>query len=91
MIIPIRCFTCGKVIGNKWDAYLELLEKDVSVSEALDYLNLRRYCCRRMLISHVDLIEMLLKYNSKYTYNYIKKFSIRKCYKLIFYKIFVLK
>ncbi len=66
MIIPVRCFTCGKVIGNKWDKYLKLLENDVVVSQALDMLGLKRYCCRRMLISHVDLIEMLLKYNSKY-------------------------
>src|SRR5689334_1156387 len=28
MIIPIRCFTCGKVIGNKWDTYLSLLQAD---------------------------------------------------------------
>jgi len=28
MIIPIRCFTCGKVIGNKWDTYLNLLQSD---------------------------------------------------------------
>ena len=26
MIIPIRCFSCGKVIGNKWEAYLGLLQ-----------------------------------------------------------------
>ena len=25
MIIPVRCFTCGKVIGNKWDKYSALL------------------------------------------------------------------
>jgi DNA-directed RNA polymerase I, II, and III subunit RPABC5 len=39
---------------------------DTQVNEALDNLGLERYCCRRMLISHVDLIEMLLKYNSKF-------------------------
>ena len=65
MIIPVRCFTCGKVIGNKWDKYLKLLEQEYAVNQALDNLGLKRYCCRRMLISHVDLIEMLLKYNSK--------------------------
>lgn len=27
MIIPVRCFTCGKVIGNKWEAYCERIEK----------------------------------------------------------------
>ena len=54
-----------QVIGNKWDKYLKYLENEVPVNEALDKLELKRYCCRRMLISHVDLIEMLLKYNSK--------------------------
>lgn len=28
MIIPIRCFTCGKVIGNKWESYLSLLQAE---------------------------------------------------------------
>ncbi|CAD6254375.1 unnamed protein product [Miscanthus lutarioriparius] len=32
MIIPVRCFTCGKVIGDKWDAYLELVQADYDES-----------------------------------------------------------
>jgi DNA-directed RNA polymerase I, II, and III subunit RPABC5 len=66
MIIPVRCFTCGKVVGNKWNKYLKLLEEDTEVAIALDLLGMKRYCCRRMLISHVDLIEKLLLYNSKF-------------------------
>jgi DNA-directed RNA polymerase I, II, and III subunit RPABC5 len=61
MIIPVRCFTCGKVIGDKWEAYLQLL-REKTEAEALDTLGLKRYCCRRMLLSHVDLIEKSLRY-----------------------------
>lgn len=72
MIIPIRCFTCGKVIGNKWNRYLQLLNEKKEMPYIFKTLGLNRYCCRRMIISHVDLIGKLLKYNSKsYIYNNI--------------------
>ena len=42
MIIPVRCFTCGKVLGNKWESYLSLLSSDFTEGDALDQLGLKR-------------------------------------------------
>ena len=38
------------------------MSTDYSEVEALDMLEVKRYCCRRMLMTHVDLIEKLLKF-----------------------------
>ncbi|GBB85702.1 hypothetical protein RclHR1_12190006 [Rhizophagus clarus] len=62
MIIPIRCFTCGKVLANKWNHYQTMLESEYSESAALEALGITRYCCRRMLISHVDFIHKILTF-----------------------------
>jgi DNA-directed RNA polymerase I, II, and III subunit RPABC5 len=63
MIIPVRCYSCGKVVGNLYEDYRSLLDKDYTESEALDALNLKRYCCRRMVLSHLELAEDLIPYS----------------------------
>lgn len=62
MIIPIRCFSCGKCIADKWEKYKLLLEEGLEKVEALESVGLRRYCCKRMFLGHVELIDKLLLY-----------------------------
>jgi DNA-directed RNA polymerase subunit N (RpoN/RPB10) len=77
MIDPVRCFTCNRVIGGKFEKYRELLgaqersdtiltgvpeadiiqrsKKHMAVFEAIGVGD--RYCCKRMLMTHVELIN----------------------------------
>ena len=79
MIIPIRCFSCGKVISNIWNDYIKEVQdeynklnknldrkyivKDIGEKsiecKLLDKYGVDRYCCRRMIISHVDLCDKI--------------------------------
>lgn len=72
MIIPVRCFTCNKVIADKWEQYMKkCTEMEKSNGEEakyftepfkkkiLDDLGLTRYCCRRHMLGHVDIIDNL--------------------------------
>ena len=81
MIIPIKCFTCGMVIANKYRFYVEEVRKKklakgfnkdsinfdkviyltkefhekTPEGEVLDELGLKKMCCRRHLLTHVDI------------------------------------
>jgi DNA-directed RNA polymerase subunit N (RpoN/RPB10) len=81
MIIPIKCFTCGMVIADKYRYYLEQVRmkkmakrtngESIDVDkvlyltkefvdktpegEVLDELNMKKMCCRRHFLTHVDI------------------------------------
>ena len=76
MQIPIKCFTCGEVIANKWayfkrevrkrkiqagiqvDNVIYLTKENTDKTpegEVLDLLRLNKICCRRHLLTHVDI------------------------------------
>lgn len=41
--------------------FVQSLISFVCCSDAMDKLGCKRFCCRRMIMTHVDLIEKLLK------------------------------
>ena len=56
MIIPVRCFTCGRVVGPAYPEYVKRVSMGEDPTAVLDDLGFERYCCRRMIVSHADLI-----------------------------------
>lgn len=74
MLIPVRCFTCNKVIGHKWNDYCQYVEEEMSSGKtemesrdiALQKVGLppEKYCCRRMMLGHVNVIDDLLLYSN---------------------------
>ncbi|MEK6950686.1 MAG: DNA-directed RNA polymerase subunit N [Nanoarchaeota archaeon] len=58
MIIPIRCFSCGKPLGHLNEEYRERLQKGETPKKALDALGIERYCCRGVFLGHIELIDI---------------------------------
>lgn len=62
MIIPVRCFTCGKLIADKWEEFTQRVNAGEDAKKVLDSLGIIRYCCRRMIMSHVDISDNILRF-----------------------------
>lgn len=63
-MIPVRCFTCGFVLGNLERPYQRLL-RDMPAGAALDALGLtsdKRDCCRWVMLTYVDVTEAVLDF-----------------------------
>ncbi len=78
MIIPIRCFTCNRILASKYKKYLELIATETDQENIISgdpHINLDeenvyqkafkeigigdRYCCKRHMLCHVDLIHKI--------------------------------
>ena len=62
MIIPMRCFSCGKPISHLWEEYVQKVKKGEDRKKVLDALGLDRFCCRAIFLGHVDLIDTAAKF-----------------------------
>jgi len=63
MIIPVRCFSCGKPIGHLWEEFKDRVEnKKEDSKKVMDELGLERYCCRSVFLGQVDNLELINKF-----------------------------
>jgi len=62
MIIPIRCFSCGKPVAHLWAKFQDMIKNGKTAKEALDELGLERYCCRALFLGHIELIDTVAQY-----------------------------
>ena len=62
MIIPVRCFSCGKPIGHLWEEFKKRTNNGESPKKIMDELGLERYCCRSVFLGQADTIEIVSKF-----------------------------
>lgn len=58
MIIPIRCWSCGKPIAHLWEEFKQRVDKGEPVKKVLDDLGVERYCCRQQFMGNVELVDV---------------------------------
>ena len=62
MLVPVRCFTCGNLIADKFDDYQTKLKTGENPEKVLNDLAINRYCCRRMLLTTVETIQQVIPF-----------------------------
>ena len=62
MDMPVRCFSCGKVLANKIETYKKYINDGIEAKIALDSIGAVRYCCRRMFLGYVEISEKMMQY-----------------------------
>jgi DNA-directed RNA polymerase subunit N len=62
MIVPIRCFSCGKPVAGLYHEFKERVENGEDAGKVLDELGVKKYCCRKTLLTGVDLTEEIMKF-----------------------------
>jgi len=62
MLIPVRCFTCGNLIADKYEDFQNKIKSREEPDKVLDSLGVERYCCRRMLLTTVETIQQVIPF-----------------------------
>jgi len=62
VIVPVRCFTCGNLVADKFDEYQNRVKSGEEPAKILDSLGIERYCCRRMMLTTLETIQQVLPF-----------------------------
>jgi DNA-directed RNA polymerase subunit N len=62
VLVPVRCFTCGNLIADKFEDYQAKLKIGEDPEKVLNELAINRYCCRRMLLTTVETIQQVIPF-----------------------------
>ncbi len=59
---PVRCFSCGKPLVDKYEEFEQRIAEGEEPEEAFEKMGIERYCCRRMILTSVDATEEMMKF-----------------------------
>ena len=62
MLVPVRCFTCGNLIADKFDECQNRIKSGEDPAKILDSLGIERYCCRRMMLTTLETIQQVIPF-----------------------------
>ncbi len=62
MLVPVRCFTCGNLIADKFEDYQNKIRSGEDPAKVLGALGVKRYCCRRMMLTSVETIQQIVPF-----------------------------
>jgi len=62
VLVPVRCFTCGNLVADKFDEYQNRVKSGDEPAKILDSLGIERYCCRRMMLTTLETIQQVIPF-----------------------------
>jgi len=62
VLVPVRCFTCGNLVADKFDEYQNRVKSGEEPAKILDSLGIERYCCRRMMLTTLETIQQVIPF-----------------------------
>jgi len=62
VLVPVRCFTCGNLVADKFDEYQNRVKSGEEPAKILDSLGIERYCCRRMMLTTLETIQQVVPF-----------------------------